>query len=83
MAPCATAATSGCVYSEAFRARVVVDAFDHKYLNEDVVAFQKIVPTTENLCREIFSRLKAFPAAKLERIRIQETGNNSFEYSGE
>jgi 6-pyruvoyltetrahydropterin/6-carboxytetrahydropterin synthase len=41
------------------------------------------VPTTENLCIEIFRRLKTFPHAKLERIRVEETGNNSFEYSGE
>jgi hypothetical protein len=35
------------------------------------------------LCIEIFQRLKSFPSAKLERIRIEETGKNSFEYSGE
>jgi len=32
---------------------------------------------------EIFERLKSFPKAKLERIRVQETGNNSFEYAGD
>jgi len=26
--------------------------------------------------------LQQFPHAKLERVRIQETGNNSFEYAG-
>lgn len=67
---------------DSFVEREVVEAFDHKYLNEDVAAFREKVPTTENLCREIFSRLRSFPAAKLERIRIQETGNNSFEYAG-
>jgi len=41
------------------------------------------VPTTENLCIEIYQRLKSFPQAKLERIRVQETGNNSFEYAGD
>jgi len=35
------------------------------------------------LCIEIFQRLKNFPKAKLERVRIEETGKNSFEYSGE
>lgn len=63
--------------------REVVEAFDHRNLNEDVPVFQKQVPTTENLCIEIFSRLKRFPGARLERIRVEETGNNSFEYAGE
>ncbi len=63
--------------------REVIEAFDHRNLNEEVPAFRERVPTTENLCIEIFSRLKHFPAARLERIRIEETGNNSFEYAGE
>jgi 6-pyruvoyltetrahydropterin/6-carboxytetrahydropterin synthase len=68
---------------DAFVERQVLDDFDHKSLNEDVPAFRDKVPTTENLCIEIFKRLKSFPTAKLERIRVQETGNNSFEYAGE
>lgn len=61
----------------------VIDAFDHKSMNEDVEAFRTTVPTTENLCKEIFWRLKHFPLAKLERVRIEETSNNAFEYAGE
>jgi len=68
---------------DSFVEREIIEAFDHKSLNEDVVAFRDKVPTTENLCIEIFRRLKAFPKAKLERIRIEETGKNSFEYAGE
>jgi len=68
---------------DAFVEREVLAEFDHKSLNEDVATFREKVPTTENLCIEIFERLKSFPKARLERIRIQETGNNSFEYSGE
>jgi 6-pyruvoyltetrahydropterin/6-carboxytetrahydropterin synthase len=63
--------------------REVIEPFDHRYLNEEVAAFRETVPTTENLCVEIFARLKDFPRAKLERVRIEETGNNSFEYSGD
>ncbi len=66
-----------------FVERHVLDEFDHKSLNEDVPAFREKVPTTENLCIEIYQRLKSFPKAKLERIRVQETGNNSFEYAGD
>jgi 6-pyruvoyltetrahydropterin/6-carboxytetrahydropterin synthase len=68
---------------DAFVERQVLAEFDHKSLNEDVPAFGNRVPTTENLCIEIFQLLKTFPHAKLERIRVQETGNNSFEYAGE
>ena len=68
---------------DAFVERQVLEDFDRKSLNEDVPAFRAKVPTTENLCMEIFRRLKTFPHAKLERIRVQETGNNSFEYAGE
>jgi len=67
---------------DAFVERQVLAEFDHKSLNEDIPAFRGQVPTTENLCIEIFERLKTFPNAKLERIRVQETGNNSFEYVG-
>lgn len=68
---------------DAFVEREVIEPFDHKSLNKDVAAFCDAVPTTENVCIEIFQRLKRFPSAKLERVRIEETGNNSFEYAGE
>ena len=67
---------------DSFVQREVLDALDHHSLNEDVAAFREVVPTTENLCIEIFERLKSFPKAKLERVRVQETTNNSFEYDG-
>jgi len=51
-------------------------------LQDDVPIFRELVPTTENLCTEIFKRLKSFPAAKLEAVRIDETSNNSFVYEG-
>ena len=63
---------------DAFVGHQVLEEFDHRSLNEDVAAFRDKVPTTENLCIEIFDRLKHFPHAKLERVRIQETANNSF-----
>lgn len=68
---------------DAFVEREVIGPFDHKSFNEDVPAFREVVPTTENLCIEIFQRLKHFPRARLERVRVEETGNNSFEYAGE
>jgi 6-pyruvoyltetrahydropterin/6-carboxytetrahydropterin synthase len=68
---------------DSFVERQIIEPFDQRYLNEEVAAFRERVPTTENLCIEIFQRLKNFPKATLERVRIEETGNNSFEYSGE
>jgi 6-pyruvoyltetrahydropterin/6-carboxytetrahydropterin synthase len=65
-----------------FVQRHVLDAFDHRNLNEDVQAFRTKVPTTENLCIEIFNRLLDFPKAHLERVRVEETSKNSFECSG-
>ena len=68
---------------DSFVEREVIEVFDHKSLNEEVAVFRQKVPTTENMCIEIFERLKSFPKARLERIRVQETGNNSFEYAGD
>lgn len=68
---------------DSFVESAVLQALDHKSLNEEVPVFREIVPTTENLCIEIYKRLKSFSHAKLERVRIEETRNNSFEYAGE
>ena len=63
--------------------REVVEAFDRKNLNEEIAEFRDCVPTTENLCRVIYRRLSGFPAARLERVRVEETSKNSFEFAGE
>jgi len=45
--------------------------------------FAQTVPTTENLCIEIFEILqRGFRMAHLERVRLEETMMNSFEYAG-
>jgi 6-pyruvoyltetrahydropterin/6-carboxytetrahydropterin synthase len=60
----------------------VLDPFDHKNLNLDVERFREIVPTSENLLLEIAARLSQRwnGEAKLVKLRLQETGKNSFEY---
>jgi 6-pyruvoyltetrahydropterin/6-carboxytetrahydropterin synthase len=68
---------------DGFVEREVLLVFDHRSLNEEVPAFRDNVPTTENLCIEIFRRLKSFPHAKLERVLVEETANNSFEFAGD
>jgi 6-pyruvoyltetrahydropterin/6-carboxytetrahydropterin synthase len=67
---------------DAFVEREVLEQFDHVYLNQQVPAFREMVPTTENLCRVLYGRLRRFPLARLEKIRIEETAANSFEYAG-
>ncbi len=44
--------------------------------------FEHVVPTTENLSMEIYNRLRSgFKPAEVTKVRIEETGMNSFEYS--
>jgi 6-pyruvoyltetrahydropterin/6-carboxytetrahydropterin synthase len=62
-----------------FVQKEVIEPFDQKFLNEEVAEFREQVATTENVCREIFRRLKSFPLARLERVRVEETSKNSFE----
>ena len=68
---------------DAFVEREVIEPFDHTYLNMQISEFRERVPTTENICIEIFNRLRKFSRAKLERVRVEETSLNSFEYTGE
>jgi 6-pyruvoyltetrahydropterin/6-carboxytetrahydropterin synthase len=68
---------------DAFVEREVLAPFEYKYLNQDVEVFRDLVPTAENICMEIYRRLQGFPSAHLERIRLEETSNNSFEYAGD
>jgi len=64
---------------DGFVQREILEAFDSVYLNEDVAEFKQVVPTTENLCKELYRRMEKFPLAKLERVRVEETSLNSFE----
>jgi len=62
--------------------REVLDRFDHMNLNNDSI-FANQVSTTENLCIAIYDLLgPALLPANLERVRIEETENNFFEYPG-
>ena len=45
--------------------------------------FEKTVPTTENSVSGSIHRLDgAAPAGRLDRVRVEETENNFFEYTG-
>ena len=67
----------GCVCEQ------VLERYDHQNLNV-LPEFLTTVPTTENLCVSIYQILKReFGNAHLEKVRIEETMMNSFEYCGE
>jgi 6-pyruvoyltetrahydropterin/6-carboxytetrahydropterin synthase len=60
----------------------IVERFGHENLNT-LSEFSDLVPTTENLCIEVFNIMqKDFRFAKVEKVRIEETMLNSFEYAG-
>jgi 6-pyruvoyltetrahydropterin/6-carboxytetrahydropterin synthase len=60
----------------------LISRFDHMNLNLDPL-FAHQVSTTENLCITAFQLLApALKPAILEKVRIEETENNFFEYSG-
>ncbi len=62
--------------------REIVARFDLENLNMRP-EFAKTVPTTENLCTVIYDILKPkLTSAHLERVRLEETMMNSFEYTG-
>jgi 6-pyruvoyltetrahydropterin/6-carboxytetrahydropterin synthase len=62
--------------------REILERYDHQNLNT-LPEFTDTVPTTENLCQQIYDILRReFRVAHLERVRIEETMMNSFEYAG-
>ncbi len=68
---------------DGFAGEKILAVFDHMNLNT-LPNFANRVPTTENLCIEIYRIFKeGFHAAQLERVRVEETGKNSFEYADE
>jgi 6-pyruvoyltetrahydropterin/6-carboxytetrahydropterin synthase len=78
----ATGMVCNLVDLDGFVEREVLARYNLENLNT-LQEFAVKVPTTENLCMEIFEILhRGFPHAHLERVRIEETMMNSFEYSG-
>ena len=62
--------------------REILEHFDHQDLNL-LPEFEHEVPTTENLCTCIYEIVqRGFTQAHLERVRLEETMMNSFEYAG-
>jgi 6-pyruvoyltetrahydropterin/6-carboxytetrahydropterin synthase len=67
---------------DGFVEKKVLSGYDLENLNT-LQDFARNVPTTENLCVQIFEILqRGFKYAHLERVRLEETMMNSFEYAG-
>ena len=68
---------------DGFMEREVLARFDQENLNT-LQEFAQEVPTTENLCIQIYEIVqRGFTPAHLEKVRLEETMMNSFEYVGE
>jgi 6-pyruvoyltetrahydropterin/6-carboxytetrahydropterin synthase len=67
---------------DGFARKNVVERFDQTNLNT-LHCFANKVSTTENLSIEIYRIFEGFTAAHVERIHVEETSNNSFDYAGD
>jgi 6-pyruvoyltetrahydropterin/6-carboxytetrahydropterin synthase len=65
--------------------REVLEHLDHRYLNEEVPAFQHTIPTTENLVQFVYEQLAPHlqGRARLHRICLYETPRSYFELVAE
>ncbi len=78
----ATGMVCNLVNLDGFVENEVLSRYDLENLNT-LKEFAQTVPTTENLCVEIFEILqRGFQSAHLDRVRLEETLMNSFEYAG-
>lgn len=62
----------------------VLDVYDHRFLNREVPPFDRIVPTAENIARDIWQRLRD-PIGQLgpalHSIRLHESDDLFVDYS--
>ena len=78
----ATGMVCNLVDLDGFVAHHVLARFELENLNT-LPEFTRRVPTTENLCAVIYDVLRdGFAKAQVEKVRLEETMMNSFEYAG-
>ena len=62
----------------------VMQAMDHRFLNEEVPVFRTTIPTAENIALEVWKRLEGkLTAGRLHRVRLYETSDLYVDYYGE
>ena len=64
---------------DAFVRTNVLNRFDHNNLNT-LDCFAGNVSTTENLTEEIYRIFQGFTGSHVERVHVEETSNNSFDF---
>ena len=66
--------------------REVVEPYDHRFLNYEVPPFDRVIPTAENIARDIWLRLQPRlnrPGRQLRLVRLYETPDLYVDYWGE
>ena len=63
--------------------RGLLDTLDHKHLDREVAAFARQTSTAENIVVYLWHELAPRLEGRLQRLKLWETKNNVFEYSGE
>jgi 6-pyruvoyltetrahydropterin/6-carboxytetrahydropterin synthase len=66
--------------------REIVDLYDHRFLNYEVPPFDTLVPTVENIARDIWRRLEprlSGPNRRLWSVRVYETPDLFVDYLGD
>jgi len=62
----------------------VISKVDHRHFNHDVDFMNGIIPTAENIAKEIWNVLaEKIDEGKLYSVKLYETENNYAEYKGE
>jgi 6-pyruvoyltetrahydropterin/6-carboxytetrahydropterin synthase len=66
--------------------REIVEPYDHRFLNYEVPPFDRVVPTTENIARDIWRRLEGRlndSGKRLHAVRVYETPDLYVDYFGD
>jgi 6-pyruvoyltetrahydropterin/6-carboxytetrahydropterin synthase len=66
--------------------REIVEPYDHRFLNYEVPPFDRVVPTTENIARDIWTRLEPHLSNRkttLRSVRVYETADLYVDYFGD
>ena len=62
----------------------IVQPYDHRFLNYEVPPFDKVVPTAENIVRDIWRRMEPHfrDGVRLRSVRLWETADLYVDYDG-
>ena len=67
-------------------AREVLEPYDHRFLNYEVPPFDHVIPTAENIARDIWQRIQprlSDSRKRLHAVRVYETPDLYVDYFGD